>query len=142
MVTNNFLKISAVGSRCGIVAAAGTIPAYIMRKSVKIGSAIIAAVALILLMFEVTFDPVLVWPAEREAPQPEQESAYLSCVDDIRRKVLEEAYAETDNPAVHSTMIRIAESEAPVECRRQYPVKLVTVNEPFAFNLVDFRYRY
>jgi hypothetical protein len=113
-----------------------------MRKPVNIGIAIIAATSLFLLLFEVTFEPNLTWPAEREVHEPGQESAYQSCVDDIRRKVLAEAYAETDNPAVHSTMIRIAESEAPVECRRQYPVKLITVDEPFAFNLVDFRYRY
>lgn len=113
-----------------------------MRKSVNTGIATIAAISLFLLLFEVTFEPILTWPADREVHEPEQESAYHSCVDDIRRKVLAEAFAETDNPAVHSTMIRIAESEAPVECRRQYPVKLITVNEGFAFNLVDLRYRY
>ena len=112
-----------------------------MRISAAIAIAAVVAVLLFCLMFEVTVDPVFSMPQEVQAPDPRQEALYTACINEIRQRALEEAYAETDNPDVHSTQIRIAESEATVECRKRHPQEFITISVPFELNLFDVRMR-
>ncbi len=131
-----------IARRFGCPAFNSTIPPVNIRIPAAVSWTVIAVTALVLMLFEVSIDPVFALPGETEIADPDQESAFNACVDDIRLRVLQEAYAETDNPEVHSTMIRIAESEAPVECRRRFPRRQITVATPFEFNLIDLEWRY
>ena len=113
-----------------------------MSTQRKLILAATGAIAATLLLFEVSFDPRFSLPSERRVADPAREQEYLNCIEESRNAALQDAYDETDNPAVHSTYARIAETEAARECRRKYPELITTESRPLEFNLIDLRYRY
>ncbi|MBT8080348.1 MAG: hypothetical protein KJO31_17340 [Gammaproteobacteria bacterium] len=110
------------------------------RKHILLGLAV-ASVAT-LAVFDVDVNPRFSLPTETTIPDPAVEQAYESCRDDIRRRALQDAYEETDNPEVHSTLQRLAEAEAATLCRERHPIRRIPVSKPLDVNLIDLRYRY
>ena len=102
---------------------------------------VVALVAL-LILFEVSFDVRFSMPAEREEPDPEQEARYAACYAERDAEIHDTAFGTIDNPDVQKLYIQNNRKVAAQDCREAFPVRTVTVSEPFRFNLVDLRFRF
>jgi len=115
----------------------GTAPT--MTKSAVL---ILAAVALLLIFFDVDFRPELAMPRDVEVSDPEQEGRYRACVDERDRAIHAETFDRIDNPDVQREVLATRKDRAKRECREMFPARTITVRQEFRFNLLDMRYRY
>lgn len=102
----------------------------------------IGAIVALLALFEVRFDPQFSLPGESQKPALDQEARYAACYADRDREIHDVAFGTIDNPHVQKLYIKNNRDEAAVECRQQFPERLITVDEPFRFNVFDLRLRF
>ncbi len=103
---------------------------------------IVIVVVLVLVLFDVRLDPQFALPRTVEEPDAAQEMLYEKCVADRTDEATREALDAADNPDVQSLMIRMRQKEAIGDCRGMFPERLVEVEKPLEFNVVDLRWRY
>jgi len=105
-------------------------------------AAILAIVILVPVLFEVKWNPHFAMPRTVSRADESQEARYGRCVDSRVDEATRIALAAADNPDVQSLLIRMRQKEALVDCRLQYPERIVDVEEPLRINLLDFRWRF
>jgi len=93
-------------------------------------------------LFDVDFVFVFALPAEVRVPDPDVETAYRSCYEDRDHEIHARAFATIDNPEVQKDYINAHRVQAAADCRSRFPEKLVTVRQPFRFDIVDVRPRF
>ena len=110
-----------------------------MKKALLV---VIAALLLVLALFKVDVNPQFSLPRDIERADAKQEARYDDCVEEQDRIVHGETFAAIDNPDVQREVLSRRMEEAKTECRQQFPRRVVTVSEPFRFNLVDLEFRF
>jgi hypothetical protein len=111
---------------------------FVLRSGFVAG----AAMALLLVFFEVTINPQFALPRTVRQPDAAQETRYAVCFGQRDRALHERAFATIDNPDVQREFISTERAKASDACRDAYPERLVSKQLPFRFNLLDLRYRY
>lgn len=101
-----------------------------------------AALLLVPVLFEVDVNPQFSLPREVEQADAGQEARFDECVEEQDRIVHGETFAAIDNPDVQREVLSRRMEEATKQCREQFPRRVVTVSEPFRFNLVDLEFRF
>lgn len=96
----------------------------------------------VVLFWEVSFNPVLRLPAEVEKPDPAREALFTACLEARDREIHRRAFATIDNPDVQREYITAHRETAREDCRRKFPVRMTTVREPLRFNLIDLEPRF
>ena len=102
----------------------------------------VVALAALLVLFEIRVDLQFSLPGERQQEDPEQEARFAACYAERDREIHDVAFGTIDNPDVQKLYIRNNRDQAAAECRQRFPEQLVTVEEPFRFNVFDLRFRY
>lgn len=108
----------------------------------KFAVAVAAVLLAVFALFDVRFNPQFALPRTVEQPDAGQESRYEHCVADRTSEATRVALDAADNPDVQSLMIRMRQKEAIADCRRQFPRRMVEVEEPLRFNVLDTEWRY
>jgi hypothetical protein len=110
------------------------------------GRRIVLAAAFVVLLavvfFDIRFNPQFALPRTVEMPDAGQEAIYEKCVSDRTNEATRQALDAADNPDVQSLMIRMRQKEAIADCRREFPARMVEVDEPLRLNVVDFEWRF
>ena len=114
--------------------------AALWEKTIVVAAAVVALLAIVL--FDVRFNPQFALPRTVEKPDAGQEALYEKCVSDRTDEATRQALDAADNPDVQSLMIRMRQKEAIAECRRKFPARMLEVDEPLRFNVVDLRWRF
>ncbi len=109
------------------------------KKAVWIG---VAAVAALLVLFEIRFRVEFSMPGESSQLDAAQEARYAACYAQRDNEIHDVAFGTIDNPDVQKLYILNNRKQAVTECRRRFPQRLIEVDEPFRFNLVDLDFRY
>ena len=102
----------------------------------------ILALAAFLVLFELRLDLEFSLPGQSTVADPAQEARYEECFAERDREIHAAAFGTIDNPDVQKLYISNHRDEARAMCRERFPERLVTVEEPFRFNLVDLRFRF
>ena len=102
----------------------------------------IGALAALFVLFEVRLDFQYSLPAASQQPDLDQEARYAACYADRDREIHDVAFGTIDNPDVQKLYIKNNRDKAAAECRQRFPEQLVTVDEPFRFNVVDLHFRF
>ena len=100
------------------------------------------ALVAIYVLLDVRFDFEFALPRRESRPDPAQEALYEACYAERDRDIHATAFGTIDNPDVQKLYISNNRDKARAACREQFPERLVTVDEPFRFNLVDLRFRF
>jgi len=103
---------------------------------------LLAVVLLVPVLFEVQWNPQFAMPGTVARADEVQEARYRQCVTEQVDEATRQALAAADNPDVQSLMIRMQQKEALADCRLQHPARMVDVDEPLRFNLLDFQWRF
>lgn len=101
-----------------------------------------ASLLILVLLFDVDIEPQFTMPRAVERADAEQEARYRACVDQRDARIHAETFATIDNPDVQREVLSTRKGQAAMACRQEYPQRLVTVEEPFRFNLIDLTFRY
>ncbi len=109
------------------------------KKAVWIG---VAAVIAILVLFEIRFRVEFSMPGASSQLDAARESRYAACYAERDNEIHDIAFGTIDNPDVQKLYISNNRDKAINECRLQFPEQWITVDEPFRFNVIDFRFRY
>ena len=110
-----------------------------MKKALLI---VVAALLLLSALFKVDINPQFSLPRDVERADAKQEALFDECVAEQDRIVHGETFAAIDNPDVQREVLSTRMEEATRQCRDQYPRRVVTISEPFKFNLVDLEFRF
>lgn len=110
-----------------------------MKKALVI---VVAALLIVLSLFEVDLNPQFALPREVQQADAAQEAMFDACVEEQDRIVHGETFAAIDNPDVQREVLARRMQEATRDCREQFPRRMATVEEPLKFNLVDLEFRY
>ncbi len=102
----------------------------------------IAALIVMLLLFEVRLNIEFALPGEGRQLDLEQEARYAACYAGRDKEIHDVAFGTIDNPDVQKLYISNNREKAVSECRLQFPKQWTTIDEPFRFNLVDLRFRF
>lgn len=108
----------------------------------RIFAAILVAILVVPVLFEVSLDPQFALPRTVKRPDAAQEQRYSACVDGRTDEATRDALAMADNPDVQSLMIRMRQKEAVAECRIAFPEIVVEVDEPLRIKLLELRWRF
>lgn len=103
---------------------------------------VVVALAMLLILFEVDWNPQFGWPQSIERPDAEQEVRFRACVDEHDRIIHAETFAAIDNPDVQREVLSTRKEQAARECRESFPQRTVRIEEPFRFNLIDLEFRH
>lgn len=110
-----------------------------MKKALLIA---IAALLIVLFLFEIELDLQISLPREVQQPDAAREAQFDACLREQDRIVHGETFAAIDNPDVQREVLARRMEDATGVCREQFPRRTVTVRQPFQFNLVDLEFRY
>ena len=102
----------------------------------------LAAVVLLLVLFEVRINFEVSLPGTSEQPDPDQEARYATCYADRDDEIHEVAFTTIDNPDVQKLYILNNREQAVTECRLLFPERGIEVDVPFRFNLLDLQFRF
>lgn len=114
-------------------------------RPVTSGKAIpILSIALlaVFVLFDVTFVFDIAGAGRQELPDPAAEAAYEECYRQKDEEIHTTAFGTIDNPDVQREFIASNRARAAAECRRLHPERMITVEEPARFNLVDIEPRF
>lgn len=100
------------------------------------------ALVAVFVLFDVRLNFEFSLPHQERQPDPAQEALYEACYAERDRDIHATAFGTIDNPDVQKLYITNNRAKARSACRAQFPERLVTVDEPFRFNLVDLRFRF
>ena len=103
-----------------------------MSKTWKI-NAVLIAVVLLLILFEVSFSP----PVTREVTDPAAEARYAACYHEKDDEIHDTAFGTIDNPDVQKEFIISSRARAAAECRALFPKSITTVEEPGGLSLTS-----
>ncbi len=109
------------------------------KKEVSI---VVDTVSALLLLFEIRFRVEFSMPGESSQLDAGQEARYAACYAERDNEIHDIAFGTIDNPDVQKLYISNNRDKAINECRLQFPEQWITVDEPFRFNVIDFRFRY
>jgi len=109
------------------------------KKAVWIG---VAAVAALLVLFEIRFRVEFSMPGESSQLDAAQEARYAACYAQLDNEIHDVAFGTIDNPDVQKLYISNNRTMAAAECRQQFPEQWTVIEEPFRFNLVDLKFRF
>jgi hypothetical protein len=102
----------------------------------------VAAVVALLVLFEIRFRFEFSMPGESSQLDAAQEARYAACYAERDEEIHDVAFGTIDNPDVQKLYILNNRKQAATECRQRFPEQWITVEQPFRFNLIDFRFRY
>lgn len=111
-------------------------------KISKILQLVILAMILVFVFFEVSFPLDIAPAAEARVPDPTIEAEFERCYAERDREVHRTAFSTIDNPDVQKEFISTNRERIAGECRKSNPERLITVQEPSRFNLVDLNPRF
>lgn len=111
-------------------------------RTIRIIASIAAVAALVTLFVEIRFAPAYSPPRTFLRPDPHQTARFEQCVTELTDTATREALDAADNPDVQTLMIRMRQKEAIGDCRKRFPERSVTVEEPLRINLIDLQWRY
>jgi hypothetical protein len=103
---------------------------------------IIAALIIVLLLFEVSLDLQFSLPGEEKQPDFEQEALFAACYEKRDAEIHRIAFGTIDNPDVQKEFINTNRERATANCRRSFPATETIVTTPLRMNLLDFEPRY
>ncbi len=101
-----------------------------------------AALAGIVLLFDVDWAPEFALPRDVVADDPAQEARYAACFAARDAGIHARAFATIDNPDVQKEFIAMQRDAAQSACRERFPRQTVTRRQPFVLRLVELDYRY
>jgi hypothetical protein len=99
-------------------------------------------VFLVVVLFEVDFNPVFSLPRTVERLDARQAARFEQCVSERTDQATRDALHAADNPDVQTLMIRMRQKDAIAGCRERFPELRVTVQLPLRINLIDLEWRF
>lgn len=109
------------------------------KKTVWIG---VAAVVALLVLIEIRFRFEFSMPGASNQIDAAQEARYAACYAQRDNEIHDVAFRTIDNPDVQKLYIWNNRQRAATECRQHFPEQWKVIEEPFRFNLLDFKSRY
>jgi len=103
---------------------------------------VIAALIIVLLLFDVSVDVQFSLPSEEKQTDLEQEALFAACYEKRDAEIHRTAFATIDNPDVQKEFINTNRERATANCRRSFPMTETTATTPLRINLLDFEPRY
>lgn len=111
-------------------------------NSAKILKLLLAALIVLFIFFDVSV-PFDVAPAtDTTVPDPGVEAQYEKCYAEEDRAMHEVAFATIDNPDVQKEYISTNRERIARDCRRRFPERLITVQQPSRFDIFDVKPRF
>ena len=108
----------------------------------RLGIVLTIIIAVLVSLFEISFDPHFSLPAETQRADPAQERLYSACLARREKQIHQQAFSTIDNPDVQREFIAMQRDAARNTCRAQYPELQQTVRTPFRVKLADVRFRF
>lgn len=99
-------------------------------------------VMVLLILFDVSFDPQFALPAEVELPDADQEGRFHACVGERDAEIHRIAFSTIDNPDVQREYLSAQKALAVAGCRALHPERRVAVSRPLRVNLIDLEFRF
>ena len=110
-----------------------------MRKIIVLLTLVIIA---IFVLYDVSLPLVVASSYETSAPDPAIEAEYLGCYEAKDAAMHRVAFGTIDNPDVQKEYISTNRERIAQECRKQVPEKMIVVQEPARFNIIDLKPRF
>ena len=110
-----------------------------VRKTVWVAASLLL---LFLVFFRVSLDFRFALPQEVQEPDASQEALFDACYAERDAEIHRTAFGTIDNPDVQKEFINTNRARAAAECREAYPQRMITVAQPFRFNLLDVEPRF
>jgi len=126
-------------SGCTGGAQGGRIPPVSIGKA--IGYVLLAGI-ITFVLFEVNFVFDIGRPDPKKVPDPAIEADYQRCYKEKDDKIHTTVFGTIDNPDVQKLLITSSRAQAAEECRAEYPARLISVEQPFRFDLLDLEPRF
>lgn len=111
-------------------------------KRKKAAWILIGTIVLLLVLFDVRVNFQFSLPVEKSVLDTGQEARYAACYAERDKEIHNLAFGTIDNPDVQKLYILNHRKQAVTECRLLFPERLIMVEEPFRFNLVDLHFRF
>jgi hypothetical protein len=113
-----------------------------MSAQTRAATIVVFALIVTLACFDVTLRPQFHLAREVSRPDPAQEARYLDCISNEDSEIHHRAFDTIDNPDVQREFISMQRERAELECRGEFPEQMITMHEPFHFNVVELRSRF
>ena len=105
-------------------------------------SVLVAAIVIVVVLYDVDFVLEIDLSGERTMPDPEVEAAYQRCYESRDDQIHDLAFGTIDNPDVQREFISSNRARATTECRAEHPETMVTVTKPRRFRLFELTPRF
>ena len=112
----------------------------VIRK--KAAWVLIGTIILLLVLFDVRVNFQFSLSVEKGVLDTGQEARYAACYAGRDKEIHNLAFGTIDNPDVQKLYILNNRKQAVMECRLLFPKRMITVEEPFRFSLVDLHFRF
>ncbi len=103
---------------------------------------LVAALLVIVALFDIDIRPEFSLPGEQQVADPEQEQRFDACYARRDKLIHQQAFGTIDNPDVQREFISMHRDTARKACREQYPEQLNTIRTPLKINLLDLSFRF